>query len=179
MRCTTASSAIASLKQVFSGVPKTVMTDNGPPFSSKEFDSFACKYCFDHLTSSPRYPQSNGLIERMVQTVKQCMKKCSAAGQDPDLAMLVYRTTPLTSSIPSPAELLNGRKYRALLPARSLMQNAYGQIVREQMVEDKNKASVQSRQVTTSTPNVLHDRSSINERPRRVINKPKRLTETI
>ena len=145
----TASATIAMLKEVFSeyGVPKTVMSDNGPPFSSKEVESFADKYCFDHITSSPRYPQSNGLIERMVQTVKQCMKKCSAVEQDPDLAMLVYRATPLTSSIPSPAELLNGRKYRALLPARSLIQSAHGQIVREQMVEVKNKACVQYKEL--------------------------------
>ncbi|RMX49494.1 hypothetical protein pdam_00023950, partial [Pocillopora damicornis] len=58
-------------------------------------------------------------IERMVQTVKQCMRKCAAAGHDPSLAMLIYRATPLTISIPSPAELLHRRKYRALLPTKS------------------------------------------------------------
>ena len=181
-----------------------------------------------------------------MQTVKQCMNTCLAAGQDPDLAMLVYRATPLTSSIPSPAKLLNGRKYRALLPARSLVQSAHGQIVREQMVENKNKTSMlynkaakdlplltqhrsvyvqpdtrcnrlmpatitktptasqprsysvetldgthlvrnrrfispvdQPSQATVRTPNVPVDRSSVDERPRRVINKPKRLIETI
>ena len=71
------------------GVPQIVMTDNGPPFSSKEFAAFANQYRFDHITSSPRYPQSNGFIERMVQTVKQSMRKCAAAGHDPHLAMLV------------------------------------------------------------------------------------------
>lgn len=115
------------------------MTDNGPPFSSKEFAAFANQYRFDHITSSPRYPQSNGFIERMVQTVRQCKEKCAAAGHDPNLAMLVYRATPLTTSIPSPAELLNGRKYRALLPTKSPIQNPSYQVVREQMVKDKNK----------------------------------------
>ena len=89
--------------------------------------------------SSPHYPQSNGFIERMVQTVKQSMKKCAAAGHDPNLAMLVYRATPLTTSLPSPAELLNGRKYRALLPTRSPFQSPHSQVVREQMVKDKEK----------------------------------------
>ena len=99
-----------TLKQVLSefGVPQTVMTDNGPRSSSKEFAAFANQYRFDHITSSPRYPQSNGFIERMVQTGKQSMRKCAAAGHDPHLAMLIYRATPLTTSIPSPAELLNG-----------------------------------------------------------------------
>ena len=245
---TTARATVDTLKQVFSeyGVPKTVISDNGPPFSSKEFENFTIKFCFDHITSSPRYPQSSGMIERMVQTVKQCMKKCSAVGQDPYLAMLIYRATPLTSKIPSPAELLNGRRYRALLPERSLRQNAHDQLVREQMVEDKNKASAQynktakdlpslsqeekvyiqvdphcnrwtqgtisktplasqprsyevettngarlvrnrrfiakaeqSTQLTASTPDVANDYSSISGRPKRVINKPKRLIETI
>jgi len=95
--------------------------------------------CLSHITSSPRYPQSNGFIERMVQTVKQCMRKCAAAGHDPNLAMLSYRATPLTTSIPSPAELLNGRRYRALLPTRSPIQNPCCQVVREQMVKHKDK----------------------------------------
>ena len=118
----TKASATTDPKQVFSecGVPQTVMTDNSPPFSSKKCAAFANRYRFDHITSSPRYPQSNGFIERMVQTVKQCMRKCicAAAGHDPNLAMLIYRATPLTISIPSPAELLHGRKYRALLPTK-------------------------------------------------------------
>ena len=141
VRSTNANATTETLKQVFSeyGVPQTVMTDNGPPFSSKEFAAFANQYCFDHVTSSPRYPQSNGFIEDMVQTVKQSMKKCAAAGHDPNLAMLVYRATPLTTSILSPGELLNGRKNRALLPRRSPMQSSHSQVVREQMVKDKEK----------------------------------------
>ena len=110
-----------------------------PPFSSKEFVAFANQYRFDHITSSPRYPQSNGFIERMVQTVKQYMRKCAAAGHDRHLAMLVYRATPLTTSISSPAELLNGRKYRALLPTRIPIQRPHSQVVRGQMVKDKEK----------------------------------------
>ena len=60
------------MKWVFSrdGVPKTVMSDRGPQFSSEEFKAFANQYCFDHTTSSLRYLQSNGMIEQMVQTVK-------------------------------------------------------------------------------------------------------------
>jgi len=137
---TTASPTTEILKQVFSefGVTKTIMTENGPPFSSKEFAAFASQYRFDHATSSPRYPQSNGFIERMVQTVKQSMRKCASTGHDPNLAMLVYRARPLTTSIPSPAELLNGRKYRALLPTRSPIQSPHSQ---GEMCEHHNKTA--------------------------------------
>ena len=40
-------------------VPKLVMSDNGPQFSRGEFREFAQRWDFDHVTSSPRYPQSN------------------------------------------------------------------------------------------------------------------------
>ncbi|PFX19142.1 Retrovirus-related Pol polyprotein from transposon 17.6 [Stylophora pistillata] len=103
-----------------------------------EFQSTTYLLIADYY-SSHRYSQSNDFIERMVQTVKQCMRKCAAAGHDPNLAMLIYRATPLTTSIPSPAELLNGRKYRALLPTKSPIQNPHYQVVREQMVKDKSK----------------------------------------
>lgn len=89
-------------------VPQTVMTDNGPPFSLKEFAAFANEYHFDHIMSSPHYLQSNGFIENMMQTAKQSIRKCAAVGHDPRLAMLIYKATPLTSSMTSPAELFNG-----------------------------------------------------------------------
>ena len=53
------------------GVPATLLSDNGPQFSSAEMKEF-CKLCyFDHVTSSPYYPQSNGMVERTVRTVKK------------------------------------------------------------------------------------------------------------
>lgn len=45
------------------GIPDVIVTDNGPPFNSVEFRDFAEKYEFEHRTSSPRYPQSNGKVE--------------------------------------------------------------------------------------------------------------------
>ena len=47
------------------------------------------------------------------------MIKSAQSGDDQNLALLVYRTTRISSDIPSPAELLNSRKYSALLPTRA------------------------------------------------------------
>ncbi len=87
-------------------------SDNGPQYSSREFSSFAEEYGFKHVTSSPRYPQSNGQAERAVQTVKKMLKKSS----DPCLALLNYRATPLPWCKLSPAQLLMGRPLRTRVP---------------------------------------------------------------
>ena len=67
---------------------------------------FAERYCFTHMTSSPHYPQSNGLDKRTVKTVKKLISNTD----DPYLALLSYRATPLPWCGLSPAELLMGRR---------------------------------------------------------------------
>ena len=85
------------------------------PDLSREFSKFAEDYGFVHSTSSPKCPQSNGEAERGVQTVKSLLKKTENQ-DDPYLALLVYRSTPLSVSGYSPAELLMNRKLRTTLP---------------------------------------------------------------
>ena len=105
---------IKHLKSIFArhGIPQEMITDNGPQYSSREFGKFAENYGFKHTTSSPRFPQSNGEAERGVQTIKNLLKK----SDDPYLALLKYRSTPLPNSNYSPAELLMSRKLRTNLP---------------------------------------------------------------
>ncbi|XP_041350869.1 uncharacterized protein K02A2.6-like [Gigantopelta aegis] len=93
------------------GIPETLVSDNGPQYSSREFASFCKSWGITHVTSSPLYPQSNGFIERMVQTVKNLLKKSESSGQDPYLALLAYRTTPIDNKLAAPAKLLNNRDY--------------------------------------------------------------------
>ncbi|CAB3996246.1 Transposon Ty3-I Gag-Pol poly [Paramuricea clavata] len=73
------------------GIPEIVMSDNGPQFSAATFSKFADEWGFTHLTSNPYYPQSNGEAERAVKTAKSLFAK----SEDPYLALLSYRTTPL------------------------------------------------------------------------------------
>ena len=73
---------------------------------------FAKSYGFEHITSSPRYPQGNALAERTVKTIKALLKKST----DPYLALLAYRATPFPCCGLSPAELLMGRQLRTDIP---------------------------------------------------------------
>ena len=78
-----------------------IISDNGPQFVSREFKVFAQEYGFTHVTSSPRYPCSNGEVERAVRTIKNLLKKAA----DPHDALLLYCATLLNNGY-SPAELL-------------------------------------------------------------------------
>ena len=75
------------------------------------FKTFAAEYGLEHVTSSPRYPQSNGTAERAVKTVKSMFEK----NKDQYMALLILRSTPLENGF-SPAELLMNRKVRTTLP---------------------------------------------------------------
>ena len=100
------SEVIRHAKSIFARhvIPKQIISDNGPQYSSLEFKKFAEEYGFLHTTSSPKFPQSNGEAERAVKTVKAMLKK----SEDPYLAMLAYRSTPLQNGF-SPSELLMNR----------------------------------------------------------------------
>jgi transposase InsO family protein len=87
------------------------MSDGRPQYVSFAIKQFAQSYGFQHIVSSPRYAQSNGLAERGIQTIKMMLKK----SDDPYIPLLSYRATPLANGH-SPAELLMGRKLQTLLP---------------------------------------------------------------
>ena len=68
----TSDAIVSKMSEVFAenGSPNKVVSDNGGHYSSQAFRNFAAEWCFDHVTSSPHFPQLNGFIERQVQTVK-------------------------------------------------------------------------------------------------------------
>ncbi|KAK7885968.1 hypothetical protein WMY93_025589 [Mugilogobius chulae] len=114
----TASAVIAKLKAAFArhGIPERVISDNGPCYSAAEFEHFAKMWEFTHITTSPRYPQSNGLAEKTVQTAKRILDKAKADHKDPYIGLLEYRNTPV-DNLKSPAQLLMSRRLRSILPA--------------------------------------------------------------
>lgn len=117
LRGTTAVEVIDKISAIFSryGIPSQVCTDNGPQFASREFALFVHRYDFEHITSSPEFPRSNGLAEKGVQIVKRILKKTHESRGDVWLGLLAYRSSPLDCG-QSPGELLQGRRLHATLP---------------------------------------------------------------
>ena len=114
---TTSAAVVKVMKSIFSrnGVPEVVRSDNGPQFSAEEFAKFASSYGFQHVSSNPRYAQSNGQVECMVRTVKKMILK----PDDPYLAIISYWSTPHPWCNLSPGELLMGRRIRTILQTNS------------------------------------------------------------
>nr|XP_022907595.1 uncharacterized protein K02A2.6-like [Onthophagus taurus] len=124
---TTSQNVIKNFKAILArnGIPDILYTDNGPQFVNQQFQTFLQEWEIRHITTStPNYPQSNGLIERHIQTIKKLMKKAKEEGNDMYLVILEYRATPLDKSVPSPAEILFNRKIKTLIPiSENLLNN--------------------------------------------------------
>ena len=68
---------IRELKAIFArqGIPEEVRRDNGLQYASAEFTQFSKDWGFKHTTSSLRFPQANGEVERALKTAKPLLKK--------------------------------------------------------------------------------------------------------
>ena len=119
----TSSAVIKELGMIFSefGKPQIFRSDNGPCYSSQEFRFFMQNWLIEHRTSSPHYPQSNGLAGSMVKVSKNLIEKAIRQDLPWNQLLLDYRCTPISSEIPSPAEILFGRKLQSsisILPSQ-------------------------------------------------------------
>ena len=109
MTTKTAEIVIRKFTQLFPqyGNPKSLTTDNGPPFSSEVFAQFMRMQRVEHITSSPHYPKSNGFIERQVKTMKTALATATTSGKTLDDVLLSLRSSPLGPNLPSPGEILH------------------------------------------------------------------------
>ena len=94
------------------GLPHVIRSDNGPCYSSKEFQQMLQQYNITHQTSSPHHPRSNGFVERMVGVAKKLMDKAGSEGKPWISGLYEYRVTPQSGSIASPLQLLTQRTPR-------------------------------------------------------------------
>ncbi len=112
---TTTPRLITAFKKAFcrSGAPDVVWSNQGPQFTSKTFQDFSREWGFQHITSSPTHPQSNGKIEATVKSMKKLIQ-ASWTGNSLDESklarvLLQYRNTPSRRDGRSPAQKLFGR----------------------------------------------------------------------
>lgn len=116
---TTSATVIKYLRIVFAnhGLCEILVSDNGTAFVSEEMKRYLRANKIRQITTAPYHPATNGLAERMVQTVKDKIRKMDDMSWDikiPNM-LLSLRTTPCAGTNRSPAEVLMNRKLRTLL----------------------------------------------------------------
>ena len=160
---TSAQSTINKLRNIFAteGAPQTLITDNGPPFNSNEFKRFCQEWNLEHHTSSPNYPQSDGQAERAVQTVKQCMARCKQDGQDFKQALLQMRTTPISTDLPSPFEILHGRPGRTINGQPECTELDLADVKQKLQLRQEKTAEHYNRQHTVRELPPLHENQKV------------------
>ncbi|XP_062374782.1 uncharacterized protein K02A2.6-like [Sardina pilchardus] len=115
----TAAVTTEKLRSIFAthGLPDTVVSDNGPTFTSEVFKEFMEKNGIRHVCTAPYHPASNGLAERAVETLKDGLRKMSGHSLETKLSRFLfqYRITPHTTTGLAPAEMLLGRRPKSHL----------------------------------------------------------------
>lgn len=103
------------------GRPLEIVSDNGPQFTSLEFQQFCKSWGIHHHAVTPEYPQANSEIERFFKTILKTIRIAVVEGKDwkDELRhyLLTYRNTPHSTTGKSPAELMYGRNLRDNLPS--------------------------------------------------------------
>ncbi|XP_064469859.1 uncharacterized protein K02A2.6-like [Ornithodoros turicata] len=108
MKSTTTTATIARLRKLFSayGYPEEIVSDNGPQFTSQEFQAYMQTHGVKRTKTPPYHPSSNGAAERLVQTTKTTLRKqvlqdhnsgqVRPISERIDSFLMAYRNTPST-----------------------------------------------------------------------------------
>lgn len=119
------------------GFPETITVDNGRQFAGHEFKRYCDTNNIVLNETIPYWPQMNGAVERQNQSLLKRLRICQEEKEDwqEDLHkyLLMYRSTPHSTTLKSPAELMFNRNIRDKLPC------IHQQIERDEELHDRDK----------------------------------------
>ena len=86
---------IEHLSQIFAihGLPKSIVSDNGSCFTSEAFSKFVKQNGIQHIRTAPYHPASNGLAERAVRIIKNCVKQMVGCNMQNKIPISLYDHT--------------------------------------------------------------------------------------
>lgn len=122
MKDISAKSTIHALHETFCryGIPETMKSDNGPQFVSEALQDFCNEYGIKLRKTTPYWPQANGEVERANRALKKRLQISQTSKSDWkwDLRMylLMYNSTPHSTTGVAPSALMFGRVLRDKLP---------------------------------------------------------------
>ncbi|XP_037501887.1 uncharacterized protein K02A2.6-like [Rhipicephalus sanguineus] len=114
-----AEATISVFRTVFAqhGLPDVIVSDIGPAFTSIQYADFLNRNGIRRMLVPPYHPASNGAAERVVQTIKDKLKKSTPGEFRTQVARVLfhYRSTPHQVTGRAPCELLMGRRIKTPL----------------------------------------------------------------
>ena len=95
------------------GVPKAILTDQGPCFESEEFKVRLQELGIKKIRTTPYHPQTNGLTERNNRTLKEWLATKGGNWEtELPLILLAHRASAQETTKKAPFQLMYGRKPR-------------------------------------------------------------------
>ncbi|CAB3256144.1 unnamed protein product [Arctia plantaginis] len=163
IKSTSASAVCDSLRSHFSrfGLPKRIVSDNGPPFTSAAFSQYLENNGIKHTLVPPYHPSSNGAAENAVRTIKRVLKKAELEREDINKALnrflFMYRNTEQGTTGCEPAVALLGRRLRGRLDL--LRPDAAERVRARQLTEEQRARNVPLRVVEQNGPILMRNYS--------------------
>lgn len=122
MRTIDSDETIWRLKVIFArlGYPESITADNGRQFVSEKFRAFCLQKGIELISSTPYWPQQNGEVERQNRSIlkRLIISQNEKRNWKEDLLeyLVMYRTTPHSTTGRTPSEMMFGRTNRDKLP---------------------------------------------------------------
>ncbi|XP_062539260.1 uncharacterized protein K02A2.6-like [Armigeres subalbatus] len=146
MKQITATLTVKALHETFCrfGMPESIKTDNGPQFISSEFHDFCKQFGIDHVKTTPYWPQANGEVERLNRSIGKRLKiSHESTGSDWQwdlrIFVLMYNSTPHSTTGVAPSSMLFGRKLKDKLPGLMMKDEHILEEIRDRDHEKKMK----------------------------------------
>lgn len=122
MKSTDTDSTMKALDELFElhGYPSRLISDNGPPYFSKEFARACTRRRISFIRTVPYWPQHNGMVENAMKGVGKSITAALEEGKGISEALrehlVTYNLTPHSVTERPPEELLFKRRIRRYLP---------------------------------------------------------------
>lgn len=104
------------------GIPKIILSDQGPNFRSDMIRLLYEKFLIQHKFSSPYHPQTNGMVERLNRTLCESLAKVATSqtwDEQLPAVLFAYRTKRHATTGYTPFQLVYGRQ--ATLPIEAIL----------------------------------------------------------
>ena len=163
----TSESAIKICQRVFNerGIPKSVKTDNGPAFRSREFQEFLKRYNVKHIKITPLNPAANGAAECVMKPMNKVIRTAAAENvswKDNLRAYLkLYHQVPHKATGFSPNELARQDIRSTLVPI--FKKRGDKEEVRRKAIENDERAKALMKKKADEYQNTKHREFSVGQ----------------